>query len=325
MPGLYASVSQGSQLGPERLRPSRSKETPSESSLDDEGAIDNSPPLFCIAAADRHLDRIAPYESAVGPAYYIDRSRLDPQRDGGKWSRRREKAVANTQISTIVFDLYDTLVPGPSSAARALLLHEVAGQLGADPGRFLRVFDDSRRERFDGTWRTSESMLASIAVRAGARFPASERIRAAAHKRRAQLKELHEHASVETVAWFRDRGLRVALLSNCSPETPEIWPSGPLRNVVERAFFSCAIGTVKPSATAYKIVCDSLSVAPAECLFIGDGGDSEIQGAVDAGFAAIRVARTETVMGNVKSTQNTISLDMLPEYVVGTHALKSSG
>ena len=78
-------------------------------------------------------------------------------------------------------------------------------------------------------------------------------------------------------------------------------PLGLARNSVriallESPVFSCSVGLKKPDPRIYAAACRKLNVEPADCLYVGDGSDLELTGALKAGMTPVllRVSLDDT-------------------------------
>src|SRR6185437_12551140 len=85
--------------------------------------------------------------------------------------------------------------------------------------------------------------------------------------------------------------LKTCVVSDCSPELPQIWKETPFAPMFDAAVFSCEVGVRKPNPKIYLEACGRLGVEPDECLFVGDGGSGELTGAAALGMNAVRLAR----------------------------------
>ncbi len=83
--------------------------------------------------------------------------------------------------------------------------------------------------------------------------------------------------------------MRVGVVSDCTHELPELWPSLPVARFVDATVFSVLIGQRKPHASLYQSVCRQLGITPSEAVYVGDGGSNELTGATAAGIPAIRL------------------------------------
>ena len=46
---------------------------------------------------------------------------------------------------------------------------------------------------------------------------------------------------------------------------------------------------MKPDPAIYLLACNQLDVPPSRCLFVGDGGDNELSGAMQVGMTTVQV------------------------------------
>jgi putative hydrolase of the HAD superfamily len=91
---------------------------------------------------------------------------------------------------------------------------------------------------------------------------------------------------------LRARGKRLGLISNADVMEIAAWDDNRINHLFDSTVFSCRVGMVKPERGIYELSLRELGVAAADALFVGDGGSGELQGAKDAGMAAIMVTGT---------------------------------
>ena len=65
-------------------------------------------------------------------------------------------------------------------------------------------------------------------------------------------------------------------------------PSSPLAPHFGFAAFSCHVGHAKPAPEIFLACLSKLEVAPAECVFVGDGGSDELAAAGRLGITAVQ-------------------------------------
>jgi putative hydrolase of the HAD superfamily len=92
---------------------------------------------------------------------------------------------------------------------------------------------------------------------------------------------------------LRLRGVRLAVVSDCAWELPEIMPSLPIAPLLDATVYSVTVGRAKPHPAMYQAACDRLRVEPADCVYIGDGGSHELSGAQRFGIPAVRLAAAD--------------------------------
>jgi putative hydrolase of the HAD superfamily len=190
----------------------------------------------------------------------------------------------------VVFDLRGTLVPGMPPSVRDAVSHEMAADLGVDPAAFAAAYGDSYRERFVGATGTLEETVVLLAGRCGG-SPAASAVRRAAARRLDLVRRLLEPdaAARAVLDELAARGLRLALVSDSSVETPEVWPGSPLARRIPITAFSCVVGARKPDPELYLHAVRQLGVPAQECVYVGDGGGGELTGAAALGMRAIRL------------------------------------
>ena len=96
-----------------------------------------------------------------------------------------------------------------------------------------------------------------------------------------------------TLRSIKSLGLKTCVVSDCSPELPQLWNATPFAPLFDATVFSCDVGVRKPNPKIYLEACRRLGVNPPECLFVGDGGSSELTGAAALGMRAILLAAPE--------------------------------
>jgi putative hydrolase of the HAD superfamily len=189
----------------------------------------------------------------------------------------------------VLFDLFNTLVPGGADEERAAMARAMGVDLGVDPDTYASLFYQSYRERYVGAFGDLEATVRTIAEHAGGR-PTGSAVRLACARRIAFTRRLL-WPSAETLAVLdvlQASGWRLGLVSNCTAETPELWKRTPLAQRFEAVAFSCELGVAKPDPAIYLAACSFLGVKPKDCLYVGDGADNELVGADGLGMSVVR-------------------------------------
>jgi putative hydrolase of the HAD superfamily len=193
----------------------------------------------------------------------------------------------------VIFDFFGTLT---HAVRRGPGHDQVARTLGADPVSFTALLDRSFTARARGAYGGIESTLLWMANQLG-RTPTAEQISHAARVRLAAIRadiSVREEA-VPTLLRLRARGLSIAMISDCTDELPMIWPELSLAHLIDATVFSTESGYTKPDPRLYELACRELGVAPAECLYVGDGGGHELTGANHAGMTAVRLVAPDLI------------------------------
>lgn len=199
------------------------------------------------------------------------------------------------KFDAVIFDLYGTLVdsvdsPGGARAAYDAVTAKAAEALGAPLEAFLLRWRATFNQRMSGQYPSYEAYVTSICRDVGV-TPTPEQVEEAL-RLRVELFQRHlvpRPDAVETLVTLRAMGHKIGLISDCSWETPHLWPATSLAPCFDVTTFSCATGTRKPDPRIFTMTCEELGVMPEGCLYVGDGGSDELAGAERVGMTALRI------------------------------------
>lgn len=90
----------------------------------------------------------------------------------------------------------------------------------------------------------------------------------------------------------RDRGLKIAIVSNCDENTRDLLDELGITPLVDTLILSCEVHSAKPDSKIYTAALDALGVAPEAALFIDDNARF-CEAAQELGIAAARIVRGE--------------------------------
>ena len=194
------------------------------------------------------------------------------------------------RVRAVVFDLFNTLTAPVDDGEFRASVRAMGLAAGVDPAGFTRGWFDLWWELFDGTFGTTDAGVRGVCEAMGAE--ASEAgIRRAVELRvefsRRTLRPRDD--AVATLRRLRRKGLRTALISNCSADVPDLWPTTPYAALIDEPLFSCVEGLVKPDSDLYLRACERLDVGPEDCVYVGDGGNYELTGAARTGMRAVLI------------------------------------
>lgn len=95
----------------------------------------------------------------------------------------------------------------------------------------------------------------------------------------------------EVLEELRQRGLRLAVVSNWDSRLPALLDGLGLRRYFEAVLVSALEGVEKPCPVIFQRAVDRLGLQPEECLHVGDSPHDDYQGAERAGVAAVLLDR----------------------------------
>jgi putative hydrolase of the HAD superfamily len=198
-------------------------------------------------------------------------------------------------LKAVVFDLYETLVTETGTAVpRAGALGE---GFGLDATAYRREWKQQRPRVLRGEV-TFREALTQVGERLGVEIHPDLVQRASDERANARV-AIFRKCDPDLVALtreLRERGIRLAVISNCFEEDIREWPTCAFAPQFESTIFSFAAGMLKPDPRIYLKAVEQLGVKAADTLYVGDGGDDELAGAEQAGLRAAQagwfVART---------------------------------
>lgn len=198
--------------------------------------------------------------------------------------------MAAEGLTAVVFDLFGTLVYELPRSDWDGWLRTAAAVLEADPDAFDAAWSATTIERQAGQLGDIEENLRTVAARAGA-WPTDTQITEALEARAEMYRRWFVPRPGAEVVLARLRADRrpLALVSQCAPDAPGLWRSSPLAGSVDVEVFSSETGLRKPDPEIYRHASEGLGVAPASCLYVGDGSYRELSGASAAGMYPVLI------------------------------------
>jgi putative hydrolase of the HAD superfamily len=108
-------------------------------------------------------------------------------------------------------------------------------------------------------------------------------------------------AMIEHMRGLRDRGLRMALLTNNIREWEPHWRGMlPVDEIFELVVDSAFVGMRKPEPEIYELTCERLGVPPAQCLFVDDV-EVNCQAAEALGMTAVWYREPEQAIAEIEA------------------------
>lgn len=226
----------------------------------------------------------------------------------------------------VVFDLFGTLIENFATEPYRVCLEDMAGILGVPGEDFARAWVDTYGERTLGKHPTLALSIRVLCQGLG-REVEEEVVERAVERRmvltRAQI--VPRRDAVATLEELRRRGYGVGLVSDCSPDIPEVWPQTPLAPLVDVSIFSCSVGLRKPDPRIFLLACERLGAAAGACLFVGDGGSDELAGAAAVGMQPVLIRTPDDVSSDWRRVDPGAWTGARVEAVSGVLALLETG
>ncbi|WP_250027800.1 HAD family hydrolase [Paractinoplanes maris] len=193
-------------------------------------------------------------------------------------------------MRAIVFDFFGTLTDPAAEAHRRTSFAGTAAALGIPLAAFWEAMAQSFPDRIVGRYGDTRQTLLTVARHCGAE-PGEAELEAAVAAQTAGAERVRRPrpGALDLLDSLRAEGLRLGLISDCSSELVEAWPSTPYAPRLDAAVFSWQEGYRKPDPRLYATVAERLGVAAVDCWFVGDGGSREHDGARRAGMRPVLV------------------------------------
>lgn len=193
------------------------------------------------------------------------------------------------KYKAVVFELYGTLVPMYPFQENECVW-EMAYQLGAPQQEFAQGWFDSSNQRELGEFATVKACIEYVCRGVRVVPESSTIMKATKTLLDYTYQTLTPKAEViEALRLLKSDCIKIGLISNCSMEVPLVWPSTQLASVFDAPIFSCQIGINKPDPRIYKEACKQMKLAPEECLYIGNGSNAGLRGALEVGMSPVLI------------------------------------
>ena len=189
-------------------------------------------------------------------------------------------------MKAVIFDMFETLVTLHS--VPRYFGRNIAADLGADIDEFYSLWHETEEARSKGKMNFEESLY-WIGERTHYAHP--ERISEAVEKRYAFKSESLQKVEYRIVSLLRElkkRGYKVALISNCFLEEAEAIRASVLMPFFDVMMLSCEQGVQKPEHEIFERCLAEIAVAPEDCLYVGDGGSTELETARAFGMQTLQ-------------------------------------
>jgi HAD superfamily hydrolase (TIGR01549 family) len=194
-----------------------------------------------------------------------------------------------SKIEAVIFDLYETLISEFKDGARKVSrVHRDYQELIGIPNEVFRKEWSARQEkRMTGFFPNFKDVVKDIAETVN--FECSEEnmerlYRDRIHEKSVPFEDIRADI-IELLEGLQKRGIKLGLVSNCTEEEVKSWQSSRLAPYFDEVIFSYETGYAKPDPRIYELACKRLGVRAEQCIFVGDGGSNELDGARQAGLS----------------------------------------
>ncbi len=189
-------------------------------------------------------------------------------------------------IKAVIFDMYETLITlynspnyfGPHMAADA----------GIPVEKFKKIWSPMEGDRSIGKI-SLEEILALILKKNNCY--SEELLEKLVEKRIWAKAECFKHLNPEIIPMLealKRNNIKIGLISNCFSEEAKLIRESNLYPFFDAVMLSYEQGVKKPDEEIYRRCVKELGVLPNECLYVGDGGSTELEAADKLGMKAVQ-------------------------------------
>jgi putative hydrolase of the HAD superfamily len=194
-------------------------------------------------------------------------------------------------VKAVLFDFYDTLVyveDAPYEKTR----HEMASLLDVTTRELASRMRSYRDERMLGVIGTAEDQMRRLLTDMGRPVDECMVQELATLERKGLIGSAHPYDSTfPTLRTLRQKDYKLGLVSNASRTGEEVMDSLGFRPYFDCFVVSYVVGLLKPDPAIFLRACTDLNVEPTDCVFVADGGFSELDAAHSLGMATVKVTQ----------------------------------
>lgn len=191
------------------------------------------------------------------------------------------------KYKAVIFDLFETLIT--EWGHKKYTKNEMCSDLGIEREKFDVYWNEKDKERYSGEISFTDSIL-YVCQKCGKHIEDST-LSGIIDKRIKTKSVCFEYVNSDVyklLDTLKKMGLRLGIISNCSSEEVKVIKQSKIYQYFDQVILSYEVKMQKPDIRIYQKGVDLLGVAAKECIFIGDGGSNELEGAKMAGMKAIQ-------------------------------------
>jgi putative hydrolase of the HAD superfamily len=191
-----------------------------------------------------------------------------------------EEASQVLEVKAVLFDLWGTLI---YNAPEHIDYPGIAVSLGVPAPNLFKAWRKYNMDALTGKVKSSEERATLVLTDLG--LPLSGVPLLVNMEIKGRSTNINFYPGVpEMLATLRAKGFKTALISNSNYLTRNVVKEVELDKKLDELILSFEVGMVKPDEAIYRLVLTKLGLTAQECLYVGDGSDNEMQGAIAVGL-----------------------------------------
>ena len=190
----------------------------------------------------------------------------------------------------VLLDLYDTIVWSEWFRLRDAIAAQIGDDMEAD--RLQKAFEQTRPARGVGAFGSVEGDMAAVLEAAGVPQDATLVDELVELERAHLANGVHLYDDVlPALASLRERGVKTALVSNCSHSSRPVVERLGLDAAFDRVVLSYEVRAMKPAPAIYRVTLEQLGAVPPEHAVFVDDQPTYCDGATAIGLDARLILR----------------------------------
>jgi len=191
------------------------------------------------------------------------------------------------EYKAVIFDLFETLITewGHEKYTQS----KMCSDLGIEQDLFRLFWEEKEKDRYLGRISFADSIL-YVCEKCNREID-SLTLESVLHKRVKTKSACFEYLYPDVyqlLAELKARGLKLAIVSNCSSEEVQALRESKIYPYFDEVILSYEAGMKKPDRDIYEKAVKRLGIHVKECIFVGDGGSNELEGAKNAGMEVVQ-------------------------------------
>lgn len=195
-------------------------------------------------------------------------------------------------IRGVIFDMYETLITHYHGNSPLYFSPQMAAEAGVPLLRFQEIWRGKECERTIGKMTLEETLTQILKENISAEKEEIDRkVVKLTAKRIATATGCFRNLHPEILPMLEElkkRNIKIGLISNCFSEEAKVIRESVLAPCFDVMCLSYELGMRKPEPEIYEECIKRLGVKAEECLYVGDGGSSELEAAREFGMTALQ-------------------------------------
>ena len=191
------------------------------------------------------------------------------------------------KYKVVIFDLFETLIT--EWGHKKYTKNELCADLGIERAEFDVFWNEKEQDRYTGSISFEDSIL--YVSEKCKKYVDNVTISNIIEKRIKTKSVCFEYVHAEVLQLLRTlrkMGLWTSIISNCSSEEVKVLKESEIYKYFDDVVLSYEVHMKKPDSCIYKEASKRLGVDLGECIFVGDGGSNELEGAQNVGMKTIQ-------------------------------------